>query len=131
MTALVGGARAAAPVPAVDAAGELIVAVPDPALLRRVADRLDAAGIPVAELGLRLPSLDDVFLTLTGRRRHRRPRGGRMTMHRTDPDPRRTRRGTRLAGSRPCCGTRPRWRGAGIVKTIHSTRRCSTSPCSR
>jgi oleandomycin transport system ATP-binding protein len=32
-----------------------------------VADRLDAARLPVAELGLRLPSLDDVFLTLTGR----------------------------------------------------------------
>ena len=40
---------------------------PNPAVLVRVAERLDAAGLPVAELGLRLPSLDDVFLTLTGR----------------------------------------------------------------
>ena len=39
----------------------------DPAVLVRVAERLAAAGLPVAELGLRLPSLDDVFLTLTGR----------------------------------------------------------------
>ena len=37
-----------------------------PALLRRVADRLEAVDIPVAEIGLRLPSLDDVFLALTG-----------------------------------------------------------------
>ena len=53
--------------PAVDAAGELTVPVPDPAVLVRVAERLAVAGLPVAELGLRLPSLDDVFLTLTGR----------------------------------------------------------------
>ena len=50
-----------------DATGELVVPALDPALLRRVADRLDAADIPVAEIGLRLPSLDDVFLALTGR----------------------------------------------------------------
>ena len=37
-----------------------------PALLRLVADRLEAVDIPVAEIGLRLPSLDDVFLALTG-----------------------------------------------------------------
>ena len=43
------------------------VAVSDPGLLVRVADRLAAAGLPVAELGLRLPSLDDVFLTYSGR----------------------------------------------------------------
>jgi oleandomycin transport system ATP-binding protein len=53
--------------PAVDAVGELTVAAPDPGLLVRLAGQLDAAGLPVAELGLRLPSLDDVFLTLTGR----------------------------------------------------------------
>ncbi len=51
----------------VDASGELVVPALDPGLLRRVSDRLDAADVPVAELGLRLPSLDDVFLTLTGR----------------------------------------------------------------
>ncbi len=49
-----------------DASGELVVPALEPALLRHVADRLDDAGIPVAEIGLRLPSLDDVFLTLTG-----------------------------------------------------------------
>ena len=51
----------------VDAAGELTVPAPDPGLLVALAGRLDAAGLAVAELGLRLPSLDDVFLTLTGR----------------------------------------------------------------
>jgi oleandomycin transport system ATP-binding protein len=36
--------------------------------LSAVARRLDAAGIAVTEAGLRLASLDEVFLTLTGRR---------------------------------------------------------------
>jgi oleandomycin transport system ATP-binding protein len=53
--------------PAVDATGELTAAAPEPGVLLRAAERLDAAALPVAELGLRLPSLDDVFLTLTGR----------------------------------------------------------------
>jgi len=35
--------------------------------LRRVLDRLDADGVTVLEAGLRRPTLDDVFLTLTGR----------------------------------------------------------------
>ena len=35
-------------------------------MLHRVGARLEADRLPVAELGLRLPSLDDVFLTLTG-----------------------------------------------------------------
>jgi oleandomycin transport system ATP-binding protein len=52
---------------AVDASGELVVPALDPGLLRRVTDRLDVAGVAVAEVGLRLPSLDDVFMTLTGR----------------------------------------------------------------
>jgi oleandomycin transport system ATP-binding protein len=37
-----------------------------PELLGAVAERLEHSLITVAELGLRLPSLDDVFLTLTG-----------------------------------------------------------------
>jgi oleandomycin transport system ATP-binding protein len=52
--------------PIVDPAGELVVPGAGPALLHRVGARLDEAWIAVAELGLRLPSLDDVFLTLTG-----------------------------------------------------------------
>ncbi len=52
---------------AVDASGELVVPATDPGLLRRVSDRLDESGVAVAEVGLRLPSLDDVFMTLTGR----------------------------------------------------------------
>jgi oleandomycin transport system ATP-binding protein len=38
----------------------------DPAMLSAVVRRLDDDGIAAAELGLRLPSLDEVFLTLTG-----------------------------------------------------------------
>jgi oleandomycin transport system ATP-binding protein len=49
-----------------DSVGELIVPGGGPGLLHRLSLRLDEAGIAVAELGLRLPSLDDVFLTLTG-----------------------------------------------------------------
>ncbi|GAA3220599.1 daunorubicin resistance protein DrrA family ABC transporter ATP-binding protein [Pseudonocardia petroleophila] len=54
-------------VPAADAAGEITVAADRPDLLHRAGADLDRAGVTVAELGLRLPSLDDVFLTLTGR----------------------------------------------------------------
>ncbi|MBV9921366.1 MAG: ATP-binding cassette domain-containing protein [Pseudonocardia sp.] len=54
------------PAPVADATGEIVVPALEPALLRQVADRLEAADIPVAEIGLRLPSLDDVFLALTG-----------------------------------------------------------------
>jgi len=52
----------------VGSGGELVIAAADPALLYRMGARLDEAGVVVAQLGLRLPSLDDVFLTLTGRR---------------------------------------------------------------
>jgi oleandomycin transport system ATP-binding protein len=52
--------------PAIDATGELTLSG-DPALLHRLGARLEESGVPVAELGLRLPSLDDVFLTLIGR----------------------------------------------------------------
>jgi len=38
----------------------------DPGMLAAVVRRLDDDGIVAAELGLRLPSLDEVFLTLTG-----------------------------------------------------------------
>ena len=41
--------------------------VRDPSILPAVLRALDAAGIEVAELGLRGASLDDVFLSLTGR----------------------------------------------------------------
>jgi ABC-2 type transport system ATP-binding protein len=37
--------------------------------VRSVLDRLDAAGIPVADLSVHTPDLDDVFLALTGDRR--------------------------------------------------------------
>jgi oleandomycin transport system ATP-binding protein len=46
--------------------GLISVPVTDPAMVPVVVRRLDEAGIVAAELALRLPSLDEVFLTLTG-----------------------------------------------------------------
>jgi oleandomycin transport system ATP-binding protein len=46
--------------------GLVTAAVTDPAMVPVVVRRLDEAGIVAAELALRLPSLDEVFLTLTG-----------------------------------------------------------------
>jgi oleandomycin transport system ATP-binding protein len=48
--------------------GVLSVPVPSDAALGAVVGRLAAAGIPVTELSLSLPSLDSVFFQLTGRR---------------------------------------------------------------
>jgi ABC-type multidrug transport system ATPase subunit len=54
--------------PAVDADTRLVtVPAADPVVLAEVVRRLDAAGVAVADLALRRPSLDDVFLRLTGR----------------------------------------------------------------
>ncbi|MFC9245125.1 ATP-binding cassette domain-containing protein [Streptomyces sp. NPDC057136] len=47
--------------------GLLTVPVDDPMLISALVRRLDGAGISADELGLRLPSLDEVFLALTGR----------------------------------------------------------------
>ncbi|MEV6758321.1 ATP-binding cassette domain-containing protein [Streptomyces sp. NPDC051214] len=46
--------------------GSLTVPVDDPMLVSALVRRLDGAGITADELGLRLPSLDEVFLALTG-----------------------------------------------------------------
>ena len=46
--------------------GLVSASVIDPAVVPAVVRRLDDEGIVAAELGLRLPSLDEVFLTLTG-----------------------------------------------------------------
>ncbi|MEV6494750.1 ATP-binding cassette domain-containing protein [Actinoplanes sp. NPDC051633] len=52
---------------AVDLRGDVIAApVTDPGALAQLVRRLDDAGLAVAELSLRSPSLDEVFLTLTG-----------------------------------------------------------------
>ena len=59
----VAGAR-----PDVADTGLVTVAVSDPAMVPAVVRRLDDAGIVAVELSLRLPSLDEVFLTLTGHR---------------------------------------------------------------
>jgi ABC-2 type transport system ATP-binding protein len=54
--------------PMVDvAAGRVVLAVADgPALLPELATRLAASGLRIVDLALRRPSLEDVFLTLTG-----------------------------------------------------------------
>ena len=63
IAALVGGI-AAGPV---DVRGPVISApVTDPGALAALVRRLDEGGLLVAELSLRSPSLDEVFLTLTG-----------------------------------------------------------------
>ena len=52
----------------VDVRGSVITApVADPGALARLVRGLDEAGLVVAELSLHSPSLDEVFLTLTGR----------------------------------------------------------------
>ena len=60
---------AAGDVPLVDtAAGEIRLAVSDASASAEAVRRLDARGLPIAAVELQQPSLDDVFLTLTGRR---------------------------------------------------------------
>lgn len=49
-----------------EAAGLVTAPVHDPRLLSVLVRRLDEASIVAAELALRMPSLDEVFLTLTG-----------------------------------------------------------------
>ena len=65
-------ARAAAVFPGAAVAPEaLALDVPgggDVTALRAVLDRADRAGLPIADLTLHTPDLDDVFLALTGRR---------------------------------------------------------------
>jgi oleandomycin transport system ATP-binding protein len=61
--------------PLVDADARLVtVPAADPTVLTEVVRRLDAAGVAVADLALRRPSLDDVFLRLVGH-----PTGARDT----------------------------------------------------
>jgi daunorubicin resistance ABC transporter ATP-binding subunit len=55
--------------PLVDAAsGEIRLAVADASASAEAVRRLDARRLPIASVELQQPSLDDVFLTLTGRR---------------------------------------------------------------
>jgi ABC-type multidrug transport system ATPase subunit len=55
--------------PAVDTDTRLVsVPVEDAGLLAEAVRRLDLAGVAIADLALRRPSLDDVFLGLTGHR---------------------------------------------------------------
>jgi oleandomycin transport system ATP-binding protein len=48
--------------------GSITARVADPALPPAILQRLTDAGVPVAELSLRKPSLDEAFFALTGRR---------------------------------------------------------------
>src|SRR5439155_11300453 len=54
-------------VPRVDPGGTVTAPVTDPAVAPAVVRRLDDAGVALVELSLRNASLDEVFLTLTGR----------------------------------------------------------------
>ena len=55
--------------PIVDAAaGEIRLAVTDPSASAEAVRRLDSKGVPIAAIELQQPSLDDVFLTLTGKK---------------------------------------------------------------
>ena len=54
--------------PELSARHQLSVAVDDERALGETVVRLNAAGIAITELSLHLPSLDEVFLTLTGQR---------------------------------------------------------------
>jgi oleandomycin transport system ATP-binding protein len=47
--------------------GSITARVADPALPPAILQRLTDAGVPVAELSLRKPSLDEAFFALTGR----------------------------------------------------------------
>jgi oleandomycin transport system ATP-binding protein len=69
--------------PAVDADTRLVtVPAADPGVLVEVVRRLDAAGVAVADLALRRPSLDDVFLRLTGHTTDDRDAEGARTKER-------------------------------------------------
>ncbi len=53
--------------------GEFSVPVPNDSVLADVVGRLQAASVEVTELSLTLPSLDEVFFTLTGERNRTAP----------------------------------------------------------
>jgi oleandomycin transport system ATP-binding protein len=62
--------------PSMDSSGEIVVRYATADLLHRVRARLEADRLPVAELSLRLPSLDEVFRSLIGHSLHREARAG-------------------------------------------------------
>ncbi|MEU1729019.1 ATP-binding cassette domain-containing protein [Nonomuraea sp. NPDC005692] len=64
VTAILTGLTGHAPVQDLGA-GLVTVPAADPMLVSAPVHRLEPAGIPADELGLRLPSLDEVFLALT------------------------------------------------------------------
>jgi ABC-2 type transport system ATP-binding protein len=65
---------AAGDAPAVDSTtGEVRFAVADPRASAEAVRRLDARRVPIAAIELQQPTLDDVFLTLTGRPSEERP----------------------------------------------------------
>jgi oleandomycin transport system ATP-binding protein len=79
LAALSGGS------PAVDPETGLVgVSVDDASLVAEAVRRLDDAGVPIADLALRGPSLDDVFLSLTGRKAEPAPADEPPTQGRND-----------------------------------------------
>ena len=68
VSVLSGMAQAGGPAPEAEGRGSVTIAVEGDEVLPDVVARLRAAGITVDELSLHLPSLDEVFFTLTGTR---------------------------------------------------------------
>jgi ABC-2 type transport system ATP-binding protein len=82
--------------------GQVVVPVggDSSSVLVDVVRRLDAAGVPIADLSLRRPTLDDVFLALTGRTAESEDGAG-------DGEARTGRGRGRGRGRREAAGTRP------------------------
>jgi ABC-2 type transport system ATP-binding protein len=67
--AQLGGLAAEGDAPLLDLpAGAIRLAVTDPSASAEAVRRLDARGLAIASVELQQPSLDDVFMSLTGRR---------------------------------------------------------------
>ena len=73
-------------------------------VLAEVVRRLDAAGLEISDLALRRPSLDDVFLALTG--------------HVAEAEPARTARARAAPGPRPPPGKEPRMSTVADRRTV-------------
>jgi len=84
VTSVVGELACAIP----DVKGQLVTAqVTDPAVLPAVVRRLDDAGVVVSELALRTSSLNEVFLSLTGRPAEEADQSGSAATRQTEGSP--------------------------------------------
>jgi oleandomycin transport system ATP-binding protein len=72
-------------VPELSGRNQISVPVAGEESLPRAIERLTGEGIAVTEMSLHLPSLDEVFLTLTGRRAGDEPAGDTVDTHQSEP----------------------------------------------